>query len=125
MTGQPPMGASPIAVPSGNPGQNAQALSQMREAVRLLETMLPQLPTGSEPHKAALSAITNLAKHVPASAEIPGVQQTTLRNLQQSSQQSAPLQALMRSLGGAGAGAGGSPGAPGAPPAPQPSPPAV
>lgn len=103
------MGASPIAVPSGNPGQAAQALSQLREAVRLLETALPNLPTGSEPHKTALNAISSLAKHVPASSEVPGVQQTQLRNLQQSAGQNAMMTGLMRSLGGAGSAPGGVP----------------
>lgn len=110
------MGASPVSVPSGNPGSAASALAQVREAYKLLEQSLPTLPTGSEPHKAVLSTLNSLAKIVPASAEVPGVQQTQLRNLQQSAGQNAQLTQLMRSLGGDKA-AGSSPAAPGAAPA--------
>jgi hypothetical protein len=107
------MGASPLGVPTGSPGGNANALSQVREAIKILEKALPDLPTGSDPYKAVLSAIQSVSRHVTPSAEVPGVQQTTLRNMQQSAQQSGMLQSLMRSLGGAGA--AGSPGGMGLP----------
>src|SRR5262245_5768196 len=108
VTGRPHMGGSPLSPPSGNPGQQANALAQVREAVKILEKALPELATGSEPYKAVLNAISSVSKHVGPSGEVPGVQQTALRDLQQSAQSSGMMQSLMRSLG-AGAGSPASP----------------
>jgi hypothetical protein len=103
------MGASPMGPPTGNPGQQANALAQVREAVKILEKALPELATGSEPYKAVLNAISSVSKHVSPSGEVPGVQQTALRDLQQGAQSSGMMQSLMRSLAGAGQGAPGGP----------------
>jgi hypothetical protein len=113
------MGAGPIALPTGNPGQAANSLAKVREAVKILEAALPQLPTGSEPYKAVLDAITKISKHVAPSGEVPGVQATALRDLGQQAQKSAMLQSLMRSMGSSEAGgnapAGSPPASSGAP----------
>lgn len=106
VTGRPPMGSSPLSPPSGNPGQQAAALANVREAIKLLEKELPNLAAGSEPYKAVLGAIQGLSKHIAPSNEVPGVQKTALRDLQQSAQQSGMMQSLIRSLGASGAGAG-------------------
>lgn len=117
----PPTGpAGPASPPTGNPGLAAQALTQVREAIRLLEMALPNIPTGSKPYKAVISAIDKMSKEVPPSAEIPGVQQATLRGLGEQAQQSAMLQQLSRALGGGG---GGAPPPGGPAPAPQQPPP--
>ena len=111
LSGQPPIGSSPVSVPSGSPGANAGGLAEVREAIKLLQVALPKLPVGSEPHKALLSSIQGLSKVVPPSAEVPGVQQTALRDLQQNAGKNAMLQQVMSSLGGANQGAGGGAGA--------------
>lgn len=106
------MGASPLGVPSGNPGQTANAMSQIRQAVDLMQKALPSLSVGSDPHRSVLSAIQSISKVVPPSAEIPGVQQTQLRDLQQRAQQGAMMQALMRAMNsGQGPAGGAAPGA--------------
>ena len=82
----------------------------MREAVGILQSALPNIPMGSEVHKALLNAIQSISKHVPPSAEVPGVQQTALRDLAQSAGKNQMLQQVMASMGspgGANAGAGG------------------
>lgn len=115
---KPPVGnTGPASPPTGNPGLMADALTKVREAVRLLEMALPNFPVGSDPHKDTLKAIQSLSKSVPASAEVPGVQQTTLADLQQQAQKSAMFQQVQRSLAAQG---GGAPAQPGAPP-PQPA----
>ncbi len=112
------MGASPLSPPTGNPGQQANALAQVREAVKILEKALPELATGSEPYKAVLNAISSVSKHVSPSNEVPGVQQTALRDLGQQAQSSGMMQSLMRSLAGAGQPSGGpQPASSGGPPA--------
>lgn len=113
---RPPVGsAGPASPPTGNLGLTADALTKVREAVRLLEMALPQLPMGSEPYKDTLKAIQSLSKSVPASAEVPGVQQTTLADLQQQAQKSSMFQQVQRALQ-----QGATPPAGGAPP-PQPA----
>lgn len=118
------MGASPLGAPSGNPGQAANAMSQIRQAIDILQKALPSLSTGSEAHKAVLSALPSLSKAIPPTAEIPGVQQNQLRGLQQQAQQSGAMQALMRAMGNQSGGApaipGGAAGAGGASP-PEPA----
>jgi hypothetical protein len=106
---QPPMGHSgPASPPTGNAGLAADAMSKMREAIKLIEMALPQLPTGSEAHKSTIDALGKLSKAFPATEEVPGVQQTQLRALGDQAQKSAMMQAVMRMLaGGAGGGAGG------------------
>ena len=89
-------------------------MAKVREAIKMLEQALPGIPTGSDAYKAVLNAISSTAKFVPPSAEVPGVQKTALRDMQQGADKSAVMQSLMRSLSGGGAGQG----APGAQPAP-------
>ena len=106
------MGSSPISVPSGSPGSQAGAMSKVREAINILQAALPEFPAGSEPHSKILSSIQSISKVIPPSSEVPGVQQTALRDLQGNAQKSAMLQQVMQSLGGAGAGPGGGGAAP-------------
>ncbi len=114
LSGQPPMGSSPIAVPTASPGAQAGAMSKVREALNILQAALPELPIGSDPHKSVLSAIQGISKFIPPSAAVPGVQQTALRDLQQNAGKNAMLQQVMSSLGSGGPQQGGG--------APSPSP---
>jgi len=84
-------------------------MSKVREAIGILQQALPELPPGSDPHKAVLNAISSISKYVGPSAAVPGVQQTALRDLQQNAGKNAMLQQVMSSLGGANAGGGGAP----------------
>lgn len=93
-----PMGAPPAAMPSINQGSAAAAMGKVREAIKLLEMALPELPTGSQVHKVVAGTISSLAKHVPSSEGTQAIQMSTLRDLQQNAQQAAPLQALMRAM---------------------------
>jgi hypothetical protein len=116
------MGASPIGVPTGSPGSEANALAQVRDAVEQLQKAVVSLTIGSEPHKAVLNAIQAISKYVSPSAAVPGIQQTFLRDRQQEAQRTPMLQSLMRSLGGAGASPGGAAPSPvGAPPGASPA----
>jgi len=116
LSGKPPMGSAPIATPIGSPGAAAGAMSKVREAINILNTAISQLPPGSEPHKAVMSAISGLSAKFPPSAEVPGVQQTALRDMQGNAAKNAMLQQVMSSLGAGGAQQGGGAPAMGAPP---------
>ncbi len=99
LTGQPKPGFNPASKATGNPGETASALAQVREAVNLLQVCLPKLPIGSEPHKAVMDAVTKLSKIVPSGDMQPGVQNTALQSLQNQRQQQAPLQQAMAAMG--------------------------
>ena len=111
------MGSSPISVPGGSPGANADAMSSVGEALNMLNKALPNLPVGSDIWKAISQAITSISKLSPPSGQTPGVQQTALRNLMQNASRNAMLQQVMGSMGaggassqpGAGAAAAGGP----------------
>lgn len=111
MMGQPPMGAAPNAVASGNPGQVASAMSGVRTAITLLEKELPNIPLDNPLHKTLLNAIKSLSAHAPASAAVPGQQATAMKSAMEQAQRSAPLQQLMRMSPSGGIGA--QPAAPG------------
>ena len=87
-------------------------MAKVREAINILQGALPEFPAGSDPHKAVLNAISSISKYVAPSAEVPGVQQTALRDLQSQASKSAMLQQVMQSLGGGKAGPGGAGAAP-------------
>ncbi len=95
----------------------AGAMSKVREAIQILNQAISQLPVGTDPHKAVMSAVQGLTKVVPPSNEAMGIQQTTLRDLQQNAGKNAMLQQVMSSLGAGGAQPGAGPS-----PAPTPSP---
>ncbi len=97
-------------------------MAKAREAISILEMCLPDLPTGSDTHKAVLDSLTKLSKAFPATAAVPGVQKTALAGLAHKAQQDAMMQAVQRSMGQPPGGApGGAPGM--APPSsPQPAP---
>ena len=87
-------------------------MAKVREAINILQAALPEFPAGSDPHKAVLNAISSISKYVAPSAEVPGVQQTALRDLSAQAGKSGMLQQVMQSLGGGNAGPGGGGGPP-------------
>jgi hypothetical protein len=106
-------------------GSEADGDSKVREAVHLLEMALPKFHPGNDKYKACIESLQRLSKQFPASAEVPGVQDTQLLQLMQRARQSAMMQAAMRQQqaqqGGGGAappgvGGGMPPGAGGAAP---------
>ena len=98
LTGQPSPGFNPASRSTGNPGEAASALAQVREAVNLLQVCLPKLPIGSQPHEAVMKAISSLSKVVPSGDMQPGVQNTALQSLQTQRQQGAPLQQVLAAM---------------------------
>jgi len=107
--------SGPASPPTGNAGLAADAMSKMREAIKLIEMALPQLPPGTEAHKNTIDALGKLSKAFPATEEVPGVQKTQLQGLGDQAQKSAMMQAVLRMLAGAGGAGGAAPGGGGSP----------
>lgn len=99
--------AAPASAPTGNPGEMATAMAQVRQAIQILEQALPKLETGGEQHKATLDALQKLSKAYPATNSVPGIENTTLMGLMRNARQGAVMRQLAQSGGGGG---GGPPG---------------
>ena len=90
-------GAAPSA-----PGQGTQAnaLMQIKSAIDMIQGALPGLPSGSEVHRDALRAVTQLSRHLPQGIPTAGVQQTQLQNMLRNTVRNALLQRVMAQQGG-------------------------
>lgn len=120
--GQPPLGSSPITQPSPNAGFKAAALSKVQLAVRILEKALPEMGVASEEGKDIMKALSTLAKHIPAGAASPGIENSTMMQMMLQGRQEAPMLQLaqQRPPMSGGAPGGGAQPAPGGPaPAPM------
>ncbi|MGE3582796.1 MAG: hypothetical protein AB7J28_15435 [Hyphomonadaceae bacterium] len=99
---------------SPNDGAMADAISKIGQAVQILQMALPQLPIGSEEHKAVMDMITKGSKVAPSDQIPQGVQMGTIAQLGADAEQSAMLQMLQKTLGApAAAGAPAPAGPPG------------
>lgn len=85
-----PAGAS-ILGPTPSPGAKATALAKVRQATKLLETVVPELGADSEEGKEVLSVLMKLTKMAPPSEAASGIDATALKDLQRRAQQMAPL----------------------------------
>ena len=111
-------------MPTPNLGLKAAAIPQVRLAVRILEAALPKLGVASEEGKDVMKALSILAKHIPADAASPGIEQNAIQQQMLQARQEAPmLQMLRQAQSGGAAGPGAQPGSAG--PAGQPSPAAM
>lgn len=97
--GMPQGPVAQASAPTADPGAAATAMTQVNEAVQLLQMSLPSFPVGSEVQKAVLDSIQKLSKVAPPSAAVPGVQMTTLQGLQREAQNTSMLKQLGAALG--------------------------
>lgn len=96
----PVMGSTgAMNAPTPNPGDMAQGLTIIGNAVQMLQTALPLFPIGDEMQKAVIDSIQKLSKIAPASAQVPGVQATNLQGLAQDAQRNQLMVALQRAMG--------------------------
>lgn len=104
---------TPAAAPTANLGAEAHAAAQVKQALMMLETALPQLGLENPLHGAVRTSINALAKHLPAASDQgQQMQQSMLRDLALRAQQSNPMVAAMQARGAPGAPPPGMPGHP-------------
>ena len=99
------------AVSNPGPGQMAQGLMMLKNAVDMMNAALPMLEPGSPPHKDALRALQTMSRHLPQGAGTAGVQQTQLGDMLRNTIRNSLLQRIMAQRGGGGGAQ--QPGAPG------------
>jgi hypothetical protein len=88
----------PVSAPGM--GNMAQGLMQVKTAVDMLQSALPNLASGSQQHKDVIGAIGRLSRHLPQGAPTAGVQQTQLMDLLRNTVRNAIMQKLMSQRGG-------------------------
>lgn len=96
MGAQPNTGA--VAQPQANAGNMAAAMSQVKNAIELLQQALPMLPVGNEMHEAVINAVKGLSKHMESSNQNQGMQMSGLVQMMQQMAQSAPTQQLAQAF---------------------------
>lgn len=108
--GGPPQAGGPILaalsrqqtspqISAPGPGNNANSMTMIQNALGLIQQALPGLPQGSPIHSAALKAATQLSRHMAQGAPTAGVQQTQLMDLLRSTMRNAILQKIMGQQG--------------------------
>lgn len=95
--------------PSANAGNEAVAMQDVRNAMKLLTRAMPSIPMGSPLHTDVLQTLTKFGKHISAAGENDqGLDAQRLHQMLRQSQQQGPQQAALRAMiqqqgGGAGA----------------------
>lgn len=87
----------PAAPQSPNLGEEAEALSNVQQAVQLLQKQLPKFQVGSDQQKVIMDAVKKLSELAPASAAPQGVQVSSLDKMRDEAKQSAMLRMLLGS----------------------------
>ena len=97
-------------MPQGNPGNAVKAMSDVRNAVKMLETALPAIPMGSPLHTEILNTTKALLKHLQPGDGSPGLDLMSLLQMARNNAQAQPMQTLAKAF----------PNTPNAPPAVMP-----
>ena len=105
--GQPPGQLGPASLPGPNAGLAMKAMSDVRNAIQMLESALPHIPMGTELHGEVLNSVKGLSKHLGQGSQNQGLDLMSLLQMARQTAQSQPMQTLMRAY----------PNNPGAPPA--------
>lgn len=105
-------------VSAPGPGDQASAISQIQNALGIMQQALPSLQPGSPVHRDVLRALQSLSRHISQGSPTAGVQQTQLKDMLRNVARNALLSNIMGQQQ-QGGGQGGPPGA--MPEAPMPS----
>ena len=91
-----PSGAGAGAVPQGNQGNMAQALSLVRNGLEMFQKALPMIPMGSPQHADLLEAVQMVSKHLEQNEGNKGVDLQSLLQMARGASQQSPVQAVNR-----------------------------
>ena len=91
---QPNTGAA--AVPQGQQGNAAQAMSLVRNGLEMFQKALPMIPMGSPLHADILNTVSKVSKHMEHNEGNKGVDLQSLLQMARQASQQSPVQALNR-----------------------------
>jgi hypothetical protein len=99
-----------MPLPKGpNYGSDAQVVSKVRAAVKILQELAGTIDPASDIGKAVFDSIKKLSAHAPANKATQGLENTALQDIAAKAKQSAPLMGLMGGAAGIPQGGSGSP----------------
>ena len=110
-----PGNLGPVTTPQPNMGNSVKAMSDIRNAVKMLESALPNIPMGSPLHAEILNSTKSIIKHLQQGDGSAGLDLMSLLQMARGASQAQPMQALMKAF----------PNQPNAPPALPVTPPAA
>lgn len=90
----PNLGAA--TTPQGNPGLAVKAMSDVRNAVTMLESALPHIPIGTPLHSEILNATKSLLKHLQPGEQNAGIDLMQLVQMARQQAANQPMAAMMR-----------------------------
>lgn len=93
---QAPGGLGPVTMPQGNQGNMAAAITEVRNAMTMLQKALPMVPMGSPIHNDILSFVKKIGEHLTKGEDNQGLQLQSLLQMVKQSAQSAPQNAMQR-----------------------------
>lgn len=73
-------------------------MADVRNAIKMLESALPNVPMGTPLHTEILNSTKSLLKHLPESDASPGIDLMSLVNMARQASQAQPMQALMKAF---------------------------
>jgi hypothetical protein len=91
-------------------GDQASSLTQIQNALAMMQQALPGLQAGSPVHRDVLRALQSLSRHMAQGQPTAGVQQTQLKDMLRAVARNALLSNIMNQQQ-QGGGQGGTPGA--------------
>lgn len=94
--GAAPGHAGPATMPQGNQGNQAKAMLDIRNAVKMLEQALPMIPMGSPLHEKIHKVALDLSKELTQGDENPALQMQQLVQMMRSASQQQPINALSK-----------------------------
>ena len=86
-------------VSAPGPGNMADSMNMLLQAIGMIQQALPGLQAGSALHRDALNALSRVSRHLPQGAPTAGVQQTNLRDLLRRVTQNAMFQRILGQQG--------------------------
>lgn len=91
-----PANTGPVAVPQGNQGNQAQAMSLVRNGLEMFQKALPMIPMGSPIHGDIIKAVSTVSKHMEHNEGNKGVDLQSLLQIARQASQQSPVQAANR-----------------------------
>lgn len=93
-----PGNLGPVTTAQPNMGNSVKAMSDVRNAIKMLESALPNIPIGSPLHSEILNSTKALLKHMQPGDSNSGLDLMSLLQMARGASQAQPMQAVMKAF---------------------------